>query len=443
MQSNRVATLGRIGALSVLLAALAGCGTGFNAPALQNGAIPKIAARAVPGQLIVKYRSQPAAGVGRMSEVQILDSNRALGTQVIRVPAGKTTAQAIAALSQDPAVEWVEENWIVQAPDPFMAAPYDGGRRRAPRRPPGLGFSTNDPQGADQWHAPKIHVEQAWQVSRGEGVVVAVVDTGVDPGHPDLKPQLVPGYNTLEGNDNPKDDNGHGTHVAGIVAAVAGNGLGVAGVAPGAKIMPIRALGDMGGTAQSVSAGIQWAADHGARVINLSLGAPQPSRAIGSAVKYAIGKGCAVVAAMGNSGDQGNPKMWPAAYPGVIAVGALDPQDQANPWSDWGEWEAVSAPGYGIWSTFPTYETSLYKLAKQNPGALPPENVIKLGYSAISGTSQAAPIVSGVAALLAARGDMTPGQIRDRLMSTARDLGNPGFDPHYGAGMVDAAAAVR
>lgn len=437
MQSNRAATLGRIAALSALLATLAGCGTSLTAPALQGAATAKVAAKALPGQLIVKYRSQPAHEIGMMSQMQVLGANEALGTQVVRVPAGKTTAQAMAALAQDPNVEWVEENWVVSVPDLF------DGRRKAPRRPPGIGFNTNDPKGGDQWHAPKVHVETAWKANRGEGVVVAVVDTGIDLGHPDLRPNLVPGYNTLEDNDNPRDDNGHGTHVAGIVAAVAGNGVGVAGVAPGAKIMPIRALGDMGGSAQSVSSAIQWAADHGAQVINLSLGAPQPSRAIGSAVKYAIRKGCAVVAAMGNAGDQGNPKMWPAAYPGVIAVGALDPQDQVTPWSDWGEWAAVSAPGYGIWSTFPTYETSLYKLAKQNPGALPPENIVKLGYSAISGTSQASPIVAGVAALLKARGVVSPAAIRERIMKTAKDLGKPGFDPNYGAGMVDAAAAVR
>lgn len=437
MQSNRVATLGRVGALSALLATLAGCGTALTAPSLQGTATPKIAARAVAGQLIVKYRTSATPEVGVMSQMQVLRSNAALGTRVVSIPAGKTAAQTLAALSQDPNVEWAEENWVVTVPDLF------DGRRKAPRRPPGLGFNTNDPKGADQWHAPKVNAEQAWQVSKGEGVVVAVVDTGIDLNHPDLKAQLVPGYNSLEENSNPRDDNGHGTHVAGIVAAIAGNGVGVAGVAPGAKIMPVRALGDMGGSAQSVSSAIVWAADHGAQVINLSLGAPQPSKAIGSAVKYAIGKGCAIVAAMGNAGDQGNPKMWPASYPGVIAVGALDPQDQATPWSDWGEWEAVSAPGYGIWSTFPTYETSLYKLAKDNPAALPPENVIKLGYSAISGTSQASPIVAGVAALLKAKGNMTPAQIRDRLMKTSRDLGTPGFDPHYGAGMVDAAAALR
>ncbi|MBM3271608.1 MAG: peptidase S8, partial [Candidatus Sericytochromatia bacterium] len=409
MSLNRVATFACVAAIA---ATLAGCGTALTAPAALQGTAPRAAlgAKAVSGQLIVKYKAAP--GVSALSRV--LADNQALGYQIVAVPPGQTLEQAAAALAADPAVEWVDQNWILAAPDPFATD------RKPPRKAAGIGFTTNDPVGKKQWHAPKINAEKAWGASRGEGVVVAVVDTGIDEDHPDLKANLLPGYNTLENNDRPHDDNGHGTHVAGIIASVAQNGVGTAGVAPGAKILPVRALGDMGGSAQSVASAIQWAADKGADVINLSLGSTQPSKAIESAVKYALRKGAAVVAAMGNAGDQGNPRCWPASYAGVIAVGALEPSDEPTSWSNWGEWQAVSAPGYGIWSTFPTYETSLYRIAKKNPGALPPENKIELGYSAISGTSQASPVVAGVAALLKSRDKrMTPAQVRDRLMKTA------------------------
>ncbi len=435
MSLHRVAAFAWVAALA---ATLAGCGTSLTAqlPLQATSTAPKLGAQAVAGQLIVKYRQAAPATLGAMGRV--ITANQALGYQIVSVSGGRTLEQAAAALAKDPAVEWVDRNWLFAAPDPFE------GRRRAPRKAPGIGFTTNDPVGRQQWHAPKVNAEKAWGASRGDGVVVAIVDTGIDANHPDLKANLLPGYNTLDNNTNPHDDNGHGTHVAGIVASVANNGVGTAGIAPNAKILPVRALGDMGGSAQSVAAAIQYAADHGADVINLSLGSPQPSKAIESAIKYALEKGAAVVAAMGNAGDQGNPKMWPASYAGVIAVGALNPQDTVTEWSDWGEWQALSAPGYGIWSTFPTYETSLYKLAKENPGAVPPEDKIELSYSAISGTSQASPVVAGVAALLKGLDKrMTPAHIREKLMATARDLGPAGFDPHYGAGMVDAMAAVR
>jgi type VII secretion-associated serine protease mycosin len=427
-----------LGTLSLVTAVLAGCGSNLvpNQPLQTAAQRPSMIAQAAPGQLIVKFKATPRSGMTTLGRT--LSANDALGYSVVTVAPGKTVEQTMADLAKDPAVEWAEPNWLFSAPNPFER------RNNAPRKAPRLGFGTNDPVAKQQWHAPKINAEQAWKVSTGKNVVVAVVDTGMDLDHPDLKANLVPGYNTLEENNNPHDDNGHGTHVAGIIGAIANNGIGAAGVAPNVKIMPIRALGDQGGSAQSVAAAIQYAADHGAHVMNLSLGSPRSSKVIETAIKYALKKGVSVVAAMGNSGDQGNPRMYPASYPGVVAVGALDPDDKPTSWSDWGDWQAVSAPGYGIWSTFPTYETSLYRIAKQNPGALPPECKIELGYSAVSGTSQASPVVAGVVALLKSLDPaMSPAQVRDRIMKSARDLGPGGFDPHHGAGMVDALAAVR
>jgi subtilisin family serine protease len=228
------------------------------------------------------------------------------------------------------------------------------------------------------------------------------------------------------------------------VAAEAGNAIGLVGIAPEAKILPIRALGASGGSAQSVSSAIQYAVDHGASVINLSLGSPQPSRAIESAINYALNRGVAIVASMGNDGDRGNPQIYPASYKGVIAVGALDPDDRVTPWSDFGPWAAVSAPGYALWSTFPTYTCEILEIAKQNPGSLPPENQIQLDYAALSGTSQAAPVVSGVVALMrSTQKNLKPSDIRKKLMETALPLAPGGFDAHYGAGMVDANKALE
>lgn len=420
---------------AVLASTLGGCGVQqAGMPSFQTSAQGRTQALAVPNQLIVKYKGTRSTRLVDMAKV--LRDDTALQTVLLSPLAGRTVDQLATDLAKDPTVEWVDQNWIVTVPSPVAD-------KRAPLQAPGIAFETNDPLAKQQWHLPKINVAQAWQTSQGEGIIVAVVDTGIDTRHPDLVANLVPGFNSLDNTNDPTDDNGHGTHVAGIIGAVAGNGIGMAGVSPKAKIMPIRALGDQGGSAQSVSAGIQYAVDHGASVINLSLGSTKPSKAIESAIKYALKKGVSVVAAMGNSGDQGNPRQWPASYAGVVAVGATDPQDKITPWSDFGEWIAVSAPGYGIWSTFPTYETSLTRLAKQNPGALPPEAKIQTNYSALSGTSQATPVVAGIIAnMRSVQKGLTRAQIRDQIMKSSRDVGPAGFDAHYGAGLVDAAAAV-
>ncbi|MBI6546941.1 MAG: peptidase S8 [Cyanobacteria bacterium NC_groundwater_1444_Ag_S-0.65um_54_12] len=427
--------------LGGFIIAVAGCGSpqpGL-APTHSN-AVDSLEATAVPGQLLVGYRSGNVTKLARRA--RILGHNPTLEIVLVAPNPGDNLEKLKADLASDPSVSFVEENLLFRLPRPTAAIrQFSGG---SSRNKPLIGLGGNDPLLEQQWHHPKINTMQAWRVTKGQGVTVAVVDSGVDLGHPDLRSNLLNGTNTLENNNDPRDDNGHGTHVAGIVASIFSNGIGGVGVAPEVKILPIRALGDAGGSAQSVSTAIQWATDHGTAVINLSLGTTKRSKAIASAIRYALAKGVVVVAAMGNSGDQGNPKQYPASEPGVIAVGALDPQDKVTPWSDYGDWAAVAAPGYGIWSTFPTYEVSLTRFAKEHPDALPPEDKIQLNYAALSGTSQAAPIVSGIAALLrAANPQMSPQQVRDKLMKTAKDLGPVGFDPHYGAGMADAVLALQ
>lgn len=273
-----------------------------------------------------------------------------------------------------------------------------------------------DPLQPLQWGLTSTNAEAAWQLGDAAGQVVAVVDSGVDLAHPDLSAVLVPGRDLVDGDDVPTDLNGHGTHVAGIVAGIAGNGVGIAGAALRSNVMPIRVLDANGsGYSSTVAEGVLWAADNGASVINLSLGGPKNNSVLEGAISYALGKGVTVVAAAGNEALNGDPVLYPAATPGVVAVGAVDSNDVRAVFSSTGAHLAVAAPGVGIVSTL--------------PGG---------GYGSMSGTSMAAPFVAGAAALLkAAVTDVTPERLRTLIISTATDLGPVGHDPEYGAGLVD------
>jgi subtilisin family serine protease len=281
---------------------------------------------------------------------------------------------------------------------------------------------TPDPLRPQQWGLAAL---RAGEVGVATGQVVAVVDTGVDGSHPDLTGVVLPGADIVSGSGDARTDpNGHGTHVAGVVAAVADNGVGGAGLATGASILPVRVMGADGtGWDSDAAKGVVWAADHGATVVNLSFGGSDPSPVMDSAVKYALGHGVSVVVAAGNAGDSTNPVEWPAADPGVIAVGALDASGVRPAWSSTGPHLAVTAPGVDILSTVPTA-------------------ISASGYATWSGTSMAAPFVSAAVALLRhAQPSLTVAGLRQRLMDTADDLGAPGFDPEYGAGRVDVLAA--
>ncbi|WP_305784113.1 S8 family serine peptidase [Symbioplanes lichenis] len=279
----------------------------------------------------------------------------------------------------------------------------------------------SDPYRASQWDFAKIGVAGAWERSTGAGVIVAVIDTGVDAGHPDLAGHVLPGIDLVAGTSGTSTDpNGHGTHVAGTIAAVTGNGVGISAVAPDAKILPIRVLdADGSGDMSDVATGIVYAADHGADVVNLSLGSTTQLTAVTQAVAYARGKGVTVVAAAGNDGQKGNPASYPGADAGVLAVAATDSSDQVAAYSTRGSYVDVAAPGTTIVSTYPG------------------------GYATESGTSMASPHVAAVAALLeAARPDGTPDDIERILEDTAVDLGAGGKDTSYGYGRIDALAAL-
>ncbi|WP_288009358.1 S8 family peptidase [Kyrpidia sp.] len=272
-----------------------------------------------------------------------------------------------------------------------------------------------------QWNMPMIDAENAWRTTTGApGIVVAVVDTGVDRGHPDLQGQLLPGANLLDPTRPPDDDNGHGTHVAGVIAALSNNGEGVASLDWHGRVLPVKVLDQDGaGSAFDVARGIIWATDHGARVINLSLGQTEDCQYLHDAIRYAAGRGVLVVAAMGNEGTD-TPE-YPAAYPEVLAVTAVDPGGVFAPFSSYGAHAGVAAPGVSIASTYAGGQ-----------------------YAALSGTSMASPHVAGLAALIWARSpSLTADQVRNIIQQTAVDGGPPGRDPQYGYGVINVGAAVR
>jgi serine protease len=312
------------------------------------------------------------------------------------------------------------------------------------------GAATSDPHFGRQWGLVNIQAEQAWATADGTGALIAVVDSGVDLGHPDLASKLVtlPGADFSDGQDadGPQDENGHGTHVAGIAGAITNNGVGVAGTAPGARIMPVRVLDQDGsGTTDQVATGIRFAADNGADVINLSLGflsgVDTVVRILGDldpvyeAIDHAWSAGATIVVAAGN--DTFPLCAEPSAHPRVVCVGATDVRDLRSFYSNSDATltsQYLVAPGGDALSCsgdiFSTY------LRSEQPTCSP-----EAGYEAVAGTSMATPFVSGVAGLLAGKG-LSNQQIVGCLTSTTDDLGLPGRDPIFGFGRVNALKAV-
>ncbi|NOX30420.1 MAG: S8 family serine peptidase [Actinobacteria bacterium] len=283
-----------------------------------------------------------------------------------------------------------------------------------------------DPYREFQWGLDRTTFAAASsQIPNEDDVVVAVLDTGIRGTHEDLDQVLVAGSDFVSGTgDGLVPDNFHGSHVAGVIGATINNDLGIEGAGAGIRIMPVRVLNSSGsGSSGSVAAGIIWAADNGADVINLSLGSTQNSSVVEAAIDHAISKGTVIVAASGNSGTQGNPTMYPAALDDVISVGAIDTDDSKADFSGYGNWVDVVAPGVSI-------------LSLHNGG--------DDSYAYANGTSMASPYVAAAAGLLkAVDPDITPAQVLDLLRDTAEDLGAVGDDNLFGAGLVDPANAVE
>ena len=282
--------------------------------------------------------------------------------------------------------------------------------------------TTNDPYLGSEWHINKIGANLAWDKSQGAGVTIAILDSGVEASHPDLAARLVPGYNSYDNNTNTADVCGHGTKVAGAAAAAANNAAGVAGVAGQARIMPVRIAyvdPSYGCYAyySTIASGITWAADHGARVVNVSYASLSASSAVVSAANYLKSKGGLVFFSAGNyNRDEG---LTPSTS--MIAVSATDGSDNRASFSSYGSFVSLSAPGVGIYTT-----------------------VQGGGYGAVNGTSFASPVAAGVAALMmAANPSLSNTKIESLLYSSAVDLGATGRDPYFGYGRVNAAAAVQ
>lgn len=287
----------------------------------------------------------------------------------------------------------------------------------------------NDPMFAQmQWGPKKVHAPAAWDLTTGSAdIVIAVVDTGVDCGHPDLAGKCVPGYDIYNNDADPFDDHGHGTFVAGIAAAVTNNGVGVAGTCWQCKIMPVKVLSSGGsGFYFDVAAGVRWAADNGADVINMSLGGGRPLEddQLDVAVSYAHQKGVLVISACGNTGNSSADCLYPASAADSMAVTCTGQTDVICSFSSAGPEADVSAPGSAIVSTVPTGTCALCT----------PE-----GYLTAGGTSASTPFVSGVAALvLTQHPEYTPDEVWGLLELASDDVGTAGWDRLYGFGRLNA-----
>jgi thermitase len=294
---------------------------------------------------------------------------------------------------------------------------------RAYRPPPPPPVYPNDPYYGSQWGLTRVRAPEAWALSTGQGVLIAVLDTGTDYTHPDLSGKVRTDIDRdfVNNDDDAMDNNGHGTHVSGIAAAATNNSRGVAGMGWDASILPLKVLdsGGNGRTDQLISA-IYYAADHGARVINMSLGGPYSCLSdLQAAVDYAYSRGVLLVAAAGNWPYIAQ-SPFPANCAHVLGVAATTSSDSRAWFSNYGDHVSVAAPGEDIYSTL-RYG----------------------GYGDMDGTSMATPFVAGLAALVYARfPTYTPGQAASAILDNAQDLGSTGWDPDYGCGRIDAFRAL-
>ena len=397
-----------------------------------------------PDEIIVKFKDDVKEDVISKIHEKFGSSSvfksKLLKFERIKLPAGKNVAQMVELYKNIPLVEYAEPNYVANA----LMVP-------------------NDPYFSFQWNLYNsqfggIKATEAWDISTGSNVIVAIIDTGVAYENycqgngstmkcyylaPDLAgTNFVQGYDFVNLDNHSNDDNSHGTHVAGTIAQTTNNNLGVAGVAFNAKIMPVKVLDKSGSGFYSwIADGVIYAADHGAKVISLSLGGPSPSTALENALAYAYNKGVTIVAAAGNDGA-GGPASYPAAYDNyVIAVAATRFDEARSYYSTTGSYVNVAAPGgdLNVDQNNDGYGDGVLQQTF-NPTT---KNTNDFAYWFFQGTSMATPHVSGVVALLIANGKTNPADVREALEKTAKDKGSAGWDPEYGWGIIDAKAALQ
>lgn len=364
----------------------------------------------LPGEVIIKFKAgvpdeakdniRKAAGLEKKSEID------QIGVELDKVP-DEVKDKIIEALSHNPRVEYAEPNILGESLD-------------TPNDPSMLNFT--DYKGA--WHLYKIAAPAAWDISKGSSsVVVAVIDSGIDSSHEDFIGKLVPGYNYYDNNADTTDLFGHGTQVAGMVAAATNNGKGVASLGRDVMIMPVRAASSTGSASSFATAqSITFAVDHGAKIINISLGWGSTISSMQNAINYAWGKNVITVAATGNLAT--SPLLYPASEPIVVAVGMTDPSDT---WigSNYGTNLDVVAPGYNVYTT------------NKNGG-----------YAPVSGSSFSSPLTAALAALIiSVKPDLTPKQVTDIITQTTDKVGgvtydSSGWNDHYGFGRINAYKAL-
>lgn len=351
--------------------------------------------------LLIKYKAS-ASDITKRDINKKLNANQKrnisrLGVDIVDVKSTDSVGDVIKKYKSRPEIEYVEPNYLAKR---FL--------------------TPNDTLYLKQWSLQKMAAPEAWEISQGGFGPIAVIDTGISNDQPDLNGFILPGYSFVNSSTDTNDDNGHGTHVAGIISGSSNNGVGIASIGFKGPLLPVKVLDATGaGTYGDVASGIIYATDNGAKIINLSLGGPSSSRTLQDAINYALSRGVVVVAAAGNNGN--NSPVYPAAYPGVVAVTATDQNDNLSSFSSYGSHVYVGAPGSSIISTYYTG-----------------------GYATLSGTSMAAPAVSGLIGLALSKGTTTPSTVLADLKTTSEKVGQypydqNGWNQYLGYGRVNAA----
>jgi thermitase len=392
-------------------------------PEITQAPQPTPASLYLDDQIIIKYKNNVSQEVidKHLSQygATVVKRLEAINRIVIKVPKGQVE-EVIGQMKKDNLIEDAEPDYINQAfftpNDPFFNVQW------------GLSNTGQTIKSAPGKVDADINIEAAWDATLGVGTVIAVLDSGIDQSHPDLSIKIIANEDFSGTGTN--DGFGHGTHTAGIAAALVNNFEGIAGVCPGCFLAIGKVLNNNGsGPDSDVIEGILWAADNGAKVLNISFGSTVSSKAKEDAIKHAWEKGVVIVAATGNFGDTS--KKYPAAYENVISVAATDNKDNKASYSTYGTWVSVAAPGSSIFSTFPT---TPFNMQSSSPG-------LQTKYDYLSGTSMATPIVSGIAGLLwASPYGTSASSVVQRIFSTADKI--PGTGEYWIHGRVNAGLAV-